>query len=179
MPGTARFDKVDIPASRMKINLARIFKEEGFIKNYKVIKDNRQGILRVYLKYADHQKPLIQGLKRVSKPGRRVYTGHAELPKVQGGLGVAVVSTSQGVMTDRQAREAERGRRSSRARSGKVRPMSRIGKKPVPLPKGVKVVLEDGKLDGHRDPRATLDATHAAPGQRGHRSHGDHREAPG
>jgi small subunit ribosomal protein S8 len=103
--GNARFDKVDIPASRMKISLARILKEEGFIKNYKVIKDNRQGILRVYLKFAEHQKPLIQGLRRVSKPGRRVYAGHEELPKVQGGLGVAVVSTSQGVVADRQARK--------------------------------------------------------------------------
>ncbi len=103
--GHARFDKVDIPASRMKISLARIFKEEGFIKNYKVIKDNRQGILRVYLKYGDHQQPLIQGIQRVSKPGRRVYAGQDELPQVQGGLGVAVISTSQGVITDRQARK--------------------------------------------------------------------------
>jgi small subunit ribosomal protein S8 len=107
--GSARFDKVDIPASRLKISLARIFKEEGFIKNYKVIKDTRQGILRIYLKYTEHQQPLIQGLKRVSKPGCRVYAGHAELPKVQGGLGVAVVSTSQGILTDRQARKVEVG----------------------------------------------------------------------
>ncbi len=107
--GGARFDKVDIPASRMKINLARILKEEGFIKNYKVIKDNRQGILRVYLRYIGHQQPLIQGLKRVSKPGCRVYTGHTELPKVRGGLGVAVISTSQGVITDRQARKLSVG----------------------------------------------------------------------
>ena len=103
--GKARFDKVDIPASRMKISLARIFKDEGFIKNYKVIKDNKQGILRVYLKYDDRNQPLIQRIERVSKPSRRVYAGQAELPKVQGGLGVAVVSTSKGVMTDRQARK--------------------------------------------------------------------------
>jgi small subunit ribosomal protein S8 len=103
--GKARFDKVDIPASRMKISLARIFKDEGFIKNYKVIKDNKQGILRVYLKYDDHNLPLIQRIERVSKPSRRVYAGVEELPKVQGGLGVAVVSTSKGVMTDRQARK--------------------------------------------------------------------------
>ncbi|MBM4274006.1 MAG: 30S ribosomal protein S8 [Deltaproteobacteria bacterium] len=107
--GTARFDKVDIPASRMKIGLAKIMKEEGFIKNYKVIKDTRQGILRVYLKYNEQQKPLIHGLRRVSKPGRRVYTGHEELPKVQGGLGVAVISTSKGVVTDRQARKLKVG----------------------------------------------------------------------
>jgi len=107
--GHARFDKVDIPASRMKISLARIFKDEGFIKNYKVIKDNRQGILRVYLKYGDQQQALIQGLRRVSKPGRRVYAGSEELPKVQGGLGVAVISTSKGVVTDRQARKLQVG----------------------------------------------------------------------
>ena len=107
--GVARFDKVDIPASRMKISLARILKEEGFIKNYKVIKDNRQGLLRVYLKYSEHQIPLIQGLRRISKPGRRVYRSHSELPKVQGGLGMAVVSTSQGVVTDRQARKLQVG----------------------------------------------------------------------
>jgi small subunit ribosomal protein S8 len=107
--GGARFDKVDIPASRMKISLAKILKEEGFIKNYKVIKDNRQGILRVYLKYTSQQTPLIQGIRRVSKPGRRVYAGHAELPKVQGGLGVAVISTSQGVITDRTARKLNVG----------------------------------------------------------------------
>ena len=107
--GVARFDKVDIPASRMKISLARILKEEGFIKNYKVIKDSRQGLLRVYLKYFGHQRPLIQGLRRVSKPGRRLYCGHSELPKVQGGLGMAIVSTSQGVVTDRQARKLQVG----------------------------------------------------------------------
>ena len=107
--GHARFDKVDIPASRMKISLARIFKDEGFIKNYKVIKDNRQGILRVYLKYGEHQTPLIQGIQRVSKPGRRVYAGSEELPNVQGGLGVAVISTSKGVVTDRQARKLQVG----------------------------------------------------------------------
>jgi len=107
--GGARFDKVDIPASRMKISLAKIFKEEGFIKNYKVIKDNRQGILRVYLKYSDKQQSLFQGLRRVSKPGRRVYAGHEELPRVQGGLGVAIISTSKGVVTDRQARKLQMG----------------------------------------------------------------------
>jgi small subunit ribosomal protein S8 len=107
--GQAGFDKVDIPASRLKISLARIFKDEGFIKNYKVIKDNRQGILRIYLKFDEHQKLLIQGLRRVSRPGRRVYTGHEELPKVQGGLGIAVISTSKGVITDRQARKLKVG----------------------------------------------------------------------
>ena len=103
--GGARFDKVDIPASRMKINLARILKEEGFIKNYKVIKDNRQGILRVYLRYADHQQPLIQGLKRVSKPGCRVYAGATGIPRVLAGLGTVILSTPKGVQTGRQAKK--------------------------------------------------------------------------
>lgn len=107
--GKAGFDKVDIPASRMKIALARIFKEEGFIKNYKVIKDNRQGLLRVYLRYDEHNQPLIQGIERVSKPGRRVYVGHEDLPRVQGGLGVAVISTPKGVVTDKQARKLKVG----------------------------------------------------------------------
>lgn len=107
--GQAGHDKVDIPASRMKIALARIFKEEGFIKNYKVIKDNRQGILRVYLKYDDQQKPVFQCIERVSRPGLRVYVGYEDLPRVQGGLGVAVISTSKGVLTDRQARKLKVG----------------------------------------------------------------------
>ena len=107
--GGAHFEKVDIPASRLKIGLARILKEEGFIKNYKVIKDNRQGILRVYLKYDDKNLPLIQGLRRVSKPGRRVYAGVEDLPRVRAGLGVAVISTSRGVVTDRQARKLQVG----------------------------------------------------------------------
>ncbi len=102
--GGARFDKVDIPASQMKISLARILKEEGYIKNYKIIKDKKQGVLRVYLKYDEINKPLINGLQRVSKPSRRVYAGKEEIPQVLGGLGIAVVSTSRGVMTDREAR---------------------------------------------------------------------------
>jgi len=102
--GTARFDKVDIPASQMKISLARILKEEGYIKNFKIIKDKKQGVLRVYLKYDGINKPLINGLKRVSKPSRRVYASKDEIPQVLGGLGIAVVSTSKGVLTDREAR---------------------------------------------------------------------------
>jgi|UniRef100_A0A7C3SJ96 small subunit ribosomal protein S8 len=107
--GQAGHDKVDIPASRMKIALARIFKEEGYIKNYKVIKDNRQGILRVYLKYDEDKKPVIHQIERVSRPGLRVYVGYEDLPRVQGGLGVAVISTSKGVLTDRQARKLKVG----------------------------------------------------------------------
>ncbi|MFP3866987.1 MAG: 30S ribosomal protein S8 [Desulfobacteraceae bacterium] len=103
--GLARFDKVDIPASQLKINVARILEEEGYIKKYKVIKDKQQGILRIYLRYDDHGKPLIQGLKRVSKLSRRVYASKDEIPYVLGGLGTAIVSTSKGILTDRQARQ--------------------------------------------------------------------------
>ena len=102
--GGAKFDKVDIPASQMKIRVARILKEEGYIKNFKIIKDKKQGVLRIYLKYDDVNKPLINGLKRVSKPSRRVYASKDEIPQILGGLGIAVVSTSKGVLTDREAR---------------------------------------------------------------------------
>lgn len=101
----ARFDKVDIPASRMKTDIARILKEEGYIKNFKVIKDDKQGMIRVHLKYIDNREGAITGLKRVSKPGRRVYVGHDEIPKVLNGLGISILSTSKGVMTDRAARQ--------------------------------------------------------------------------
>lgn len=101
----ARFDKVDIPASRMKISVARILKEEGFIKNFKIIKDSKQGILRIFLKYDEHNQPLISGLQRVSKPSRRVYAGKDEIPLVRGGLGVAIISTNKGILPDREARK--------------------------------------------------------------------------
>lgn len=102
--GAAKFDKVDIPASQMKISVARILKEEGFIKNYKLIKDRKQGLLRVYLKYDEQHRPMINGLQRVSKPSRRVYAGKEEIPLVRGGLGVAIVSTNKGILPDREAR---------------------------------------------------------------------------
>ena len=101
----ARFDKVDIPASRMKISIARILKEEGYIKNFKLIRDNKQGILRVHLKYDDTREGSIAGIKRISKPGCRVYVGHDEIPRIMNSMGIAVLSTSKGLMTDRQARK--------------------------------------------------------------------------
>lgn len=97
-------EKVDIPASRMKVEIAKILKEEGFIKSYKIIKDKKQGILRVTLKYTTDNKPIVTGLKRVSKPGRRVYSGKDEVPKVMGGVGIAVVTTSKGVLSDKECR---------------------------------------------------------------------------
>jgi small subunit ribosomal protein S8 len=101
----ARFDKVDIPASRMKASVARILKEEGYIKNFKLIRDSKQGILRVNLKYGDTREGVIAGMKRVSRPGCRVYLGHEEIPRVMNGMGIQILSTSKGIMTDRQARK--------------------------------------------------------------------------
>lgn len=100
----ARFDKVDIPASRLKTELARILKEEGYIKHYKFIKDNKQGVLRVHLRYSTDREAAVTGMERISKPSRRVYVGHDEIPKVLNGLGIAILSTSKGIMTDRDAR---------------------------------------------------------------------------
>lgn len=101
----ARFDKVDIPASRMKSSLARILKDEGYIRNFKLIKDNKQGILRINLKYGDTREGVIAGMKRVSRPGCRIYVGHEDIPRVMNGMGIQILSTSKGVMTDRQARK--------------------------------------------------------------------------
>jgi small subunit ribosomal protein S8 len=101
----ARFDKVDIPASKMKSSLAKILKEEGYIKNFKLLRDDKQGILRVQLKYTDPRDAAISGLKRISRPGRRVYVGHKDIPKVLNGLGISILSTSKGMMTDRLAKQ--------------------------------------------------------------------------
>ena len=97
-------DKVEIPASKTKLALANILKDEGFIKDVEYIEDGKQGVIRVYLKYAE-KKRVISGLKRISRPGLRVYARCEELPKVLGGLGIAVVSTSSGLMTDKNARK--------------------------------------------------------------------------
>jgi len=105
----ARHESVDVPASKLKTQVARILKEEGFIKNYKVIGDNKQGVLRIFLKYDEEGEPAIISLRRVSKPGRRVYRKADEIPMVKNGLGVAIVSTSSGVMSDRTARKNKVG----------------------------------------------------------------------
>jgi len=103
--GIVYHDKVEVPASRMKREIAEILKAEGFIKDYEYIEDNKQGILRLYLKYGPNRERVITGLKRISKPGRRVYCKKDEIPKVLGGLGIAIISTSKGIMTDKQARK--------------------------------------------------------------------------
>jgi small subunit ribosomal protein S8 len=105
----ARFNSVDIPGSNMKTELARIMKEEGFIRNFKFIKDNKQGILRIYLKYGSGQESVIYGLERISKPSRRVYLKSDSIKPVMNGMGVAILSTSKGVMSDKQARAQKIG----------------------------------------------------------------------
>lgn len=102
---SARHEKADVPSSRFKVELARILKDEGYIKNYKVMDDRGGGLLRLYLKYDDTGNPVIHGLARSSKPGRRLYKGKDELPEVLGGLGVAIVSTSQGLLTGNDAKK--------------------------------------------------------------------------
>jgi small subunit ribosomal protein S8 len=100
----ASYDKVEIPCSKMKINIAKILKTEGYIRNYKIIEDNKQGIVVIYLKYNEDKSPVIKGLKRISKPSCRAYSRCKKMPKVLNGLGINVISTSKGIMTDREAR---------------------------------------------------------------------------
>jgi small subunit ribosomal protein S8 len=102
-------DSVDIPLSRLKREIVRVLKEEKFIRDFAVLEDGPQGTIRVYLRYGPAKARIIQGLQRVSRPGRRLYGRMSELPRPQGGLGVAIISTSRGVMTDRQARAAGQG----------------------------------------------------------------------
>ncbi len=101
---TARHETVDVPASNMKKAIAEILNEEGYIKGYQVIEDGKQGVIRITLKYGQNKERVISGLKRVSKPGLRIYAGAEELPRVLKGLGIAIVSTSKGIMTDKNAR---------------------------------------------------------------------------
>lgn len=101
---TVRHEKLDVPASKMKIEIADILKREGYIRDYEVIEDNKQGVLRIFLKYGPNDERVITGLKRISKPGLRVYAKADEVPKVLNGLGTAIVSTSKGVLSDKEAR---------------------------------------------------------------------------
>jgi small subunit ribosomal protein S8 len=101
----ARHEKTDIPSSRFKVELARILKDEGYIKNFKVMDDRGGSLLRLYLKYDDSGNPVIHGLTRTSVPGRRLYRGKDALPEVLGGLGISIVSTSQGLLTGHDARK--------------------------------------------------------------------------
>jgi len=101
--------KVDVPASQLKTEIAKVLLRERYINNYKIIDDQRQGVLRLYLKYAADETPVLSGLKRVSTPGRRVYVPNDRIPKVMSGMGTSILSTSKGVMTDREARSAGLG----------------------------------------------------------------------
>ena len=105
----AKHDTVDVPASNMKKSIAQILLDEGYIKNFQVVEDGTQGVIHISLKYNAGKEKVITGLRRVSKPGLRVYAGAEELPKVLRGLGIAIVSTSKGVMTDKKARQAHVG----------------------------------------------------------------------
>ena len=105
----AKHEKVNIPASKLKNEIAVILKEEGFIKNFKLIKDRKQGILRIYLKYENETESVIQGLKRISKPGCRIYATQENVPMVLNGMGVAILSTNKGVITDKVCREQKVG----------------------------------------------------------------------
>lgn len=101
---SAKHETVDIPASKLKKAIAEILNEEGYIKGYQIIDDGKQGIIKITLKYGANKEKVLSGLKRISKPGLRVYASRDELPRVLKGLGIAIVSTSQGIMTDKKAR---------------------------------------------------------------------------
>lgn len=99
------YDKVEVPSSKIKINIVKILKFEGYIRNYKIIKDSRQGIIVIYLKYNEDKSSVIKDLKRISKPSCRVYSRYKKIPRVLNGLGINIVSTSKGLLTDREARK--------------------------------------------------------------------------
>lgn len=105
----ARQRKVDVPPSQLKVSIVDLWMKSGFIKNYKLYRQDEKGILRIYLKYVGKNRPVIHGLRRISKPSRRVYAPYSKLPKVLGGIGVAVVSTSRGVLSDEAARQNKVG----------------------------------------------------------------------
>ncbi|MCX7973771.1 MAG: 30S ribosomal protein S8 [Candidatus Aminicenantes bacterium] len=101
----AKKKEVTVPSSRIKVEIAKILKEEGFIKNFKVIDDNKQGLLQIWLKYTEDNQNVISGLERVSRPGCRIYCTKETVPKVMNGLGIAIISTSKGILTDKKCRE--------------------------------------------------------------------------
>ena len=101
----ASYNSVAVPGSRMKINIAKVLKSEGFIKNFKLIDDKKQGVIKIYFKYDEKGVPTIDGLKRISKPGCRIYAKSDSIPKVLNGFGINILSTSKGIITDKQARE--------------------------------------------------------------------------
>jgi small subunit ribosomal protein S8 len=105
----AKHETVDVPASKIKLEIAKILKNEGFVKNYKIVQNNKQGTIKIQLKYDAQEQPVIGDLSRVSRPGRRVYAAMDDIPVIKNGLGIAIISTSKGVLTDRAARAANIG----------------------------------------------------------------------
>ena len=103
--GTAKHESVDVPASNVKNAIAQILVDEGYVKEVQIIDDGKQGVIRLYLKYTENKKPVISGIKRISKPGLRIYASKEDLPRVLRGLGIAIISTSKGIMTDKKARQ--------------------------------------------------------------------------
>ena len=106
---SAKHATVDVPASNVKKAITQILVDEGYVKGFQVIEDGKQGVIRITLKYGDNKSPVITGLRRVSKPGLRIYASCADMPKVRRGLGIAIVSTSKGIVTDKKARELNVG----------------------------------------------------------------------
>jgi len=107
--GMAKHSKVDIPSSRTKEKISEILKEEGYIQNYTLVEDSKQGMIRIYLKYGGDRKPTISGIKRISRPGLRFYTNADKIPRVLNGLGIAIISTPKGILTDKNARKERVG----------------------------------------------------------------------
>ena len=106
---SAKHATVDVPASNVKTAIAQLLVDEGYVKSFQLIEDGKQGVIRITLKYSDSKSPVITGLRRVSKPGLRIYSSCEDMPKVRKGLGIAIVSTSKGIMTDKKARELNVG----------------------------------------------------------------------
>jgi small subunit ribosomal protein S8 len=107
--GMVRYETVDIPMSNLKVGVAKVLRQEGYIKDYQIIEDNKQGTLRIELKYGPHDERVISGIRRVSKPGLRKYVKADDIPKVLSGLGISILSTSKGIITDREARRLRIG----------------------------------------------------------------------
>ena len=143
----ARLPKIDVPASRLKSEIARILKDEGYIANFRFVDDGRQGTIRIFLKYGPGWERVITDLQRVSQPGCRIYCGKDEIPRVYGGLGINILSTSRGVMTGREAAQDRRGRRDPLQRLVRSTTMSRVGRKIIAVPTGVKVSVSEAALE--------------------------------
>ena len=155
----AKHDSVDVPASNVKKAIAQILLDEGYITSFQVEEDGKQGVIHITLKYGQNKAQVINGIRRISKPGLRIYTNVEEMPKVMKGLGIAILSTSKGIMTDKQARKANVGGEVlAYVWYGGALGMSRIGKKPITIPAGVDVKVDGSKVTV-KGPKGTLENT--------------------